>query len=109
MIVFQDEDGAIICSIPSKSGGGMYLVRVYSSANQMVVEHTCPANQFKTACSHIEQAVGIWKMLHPWEFYPWMPQKEIICARKHVVLRPHWKQIMGKGAGTDATEYSRDR
>lgn len=105
MIAFTDGK-AIIVAFPSKSGGGMYLVRVYIAADKLVVEHSCPSQRFKTACSHVEQAVGFWKLMHPWECYPWMTEREIVSVRKHIVLQPNWRQITGKGAGMDAAKYS---
>ncbi|WP_126429973.1 hypothetical protein [Brevibacillus marinus] len=105
MIAFTDGK-AIIVAIPSKSGGGTYLVRVYADSTQkLFVEHTCPAHRYQTTCSHVEQAVGYWKMLNPWECYPWMPKREVVSVQKHIVLQPNWRQITGKGAGMDATKY----
>lgn len=104
MIAFTD-GRAIIVALPSKSGGGMYLVRVSAEANKLIVEHVCPSHRYNSNCSHIEQAVGYWKILNPWENYPWMPSREVTSVQKHIVLKPTWKQITGKGAGKDVAKY----
>lgn len=89
---FVDGD-ALICAIPSKSKNGVYLVRVETSEDKLLVTHSCPAKRFNNNCTHIEEAVRCY-LLWRW----WIRKGEIVEKSSQVTLQPHWEQIPVPGS-----------
>lgn len=88
MITFTDGK-ALICSMPSTSQNGVYLVRVEPTGNHIVVSHDCPACHFgHKRCKHVELAVEAYER---WQW--WEPKKRVQSITRKIVLMADWEQI----------------
>jgi hypothetical protein len=88
MITFTDGK-ALICSMPSTSQNGVYLVRVEPTGNHIVVSHDCPACHFgNKKCKHVQMAVQAYER---WQW--WEPKKRVQSITRKIVLTADWEQI----------------
>lgn len=98
MITAAFTDGiALICVIPSQSKNGVYLVRVETRGDELIVTHRCPGHRFKNTCFHMYEALACY---FDWRW--WERTKTVRTEHRTVILQPEWEQIPVPGSVQDA-------
>lgn len=90
------EGNSLICVIPSKSNNGVYLVKVTSSEEALIIQHLCSAQKFDHECDHVQEAVTCF---YTWRWWvkPLPVKTEPILMR----LDPNWEQVPVPGGVMD--------